>query len=305
MLQQGPAQWKNLLKFYFREAYDEKLPDLVFYIDERDSVRMALIHENKNPQDLYGARHIWVLIFSDRRLGAGTSRAGAKAYGDTLYSLKVAYESLAYQREPGERALGGLLGSIFKALLSADALPEDRGEATKDTTKNVAMQFLGTYTTSEGTKGSFCAGMVKFPLAINTVNRIVVIPEPMLNVKFRSINYTFGNFAQSRFGASVGLGYRWKKGDQDTTSGMRFYLLGHIYLSLPKMPADGKSIGVVIGTRLAKDQLLKDLVLGLRGGLPDGRSGVIGGFSWVLVSDPTTKRDVRRRGWFVGLDFKL
>ena len=273
----GKDKWNDqLLKEYFGDGgYDPELANFVIYINSTGVLRKYdLLWKGKKTEHLFGAKNIYVLIFSEIKLD--TPEDSSK---DTFFVAR--WTALNYPREPGELGLLSSIGQLFSL-----PAPESKEEVLKSEEKKVLLERISI--SSEHSKTLY-AGMVRFTLESKTKNRITLFTSKEKDtlqisvydvnsdtlVPMRSLFFNFGNYSNSRLAGSIGL----------VNTG-RAYLLGHIYVSRPLTPhpSGGKflnkvSISLFAGTTISeKDRIFKDNIVGLSMGNVVGYWGVIFGY---------------------------
>jgi hypothetical protein len=319
------------LKLYYGDTYDGRLPDLVVFVDtvagRKDSCsgKFALYCKDNNTDRLFGERNVWVIVFSTLRLDTaiytikkdsteylsvdetnkqvGIKKSYSVKKDSETNAIEIRRESLQFGEQPSEKSFVGVLNLAATALVGTALGAQTSNESTQDTVQKPAMKKLG----SPGGDSLFF-GSAKFNIDINTTNRFVITPKRML--PFRHITYNFVNAEKSWIAAGLGFGYTNTYGLTDPGH-INAYLFGHLFLSRPSLPLDSRSYGITVGTNLLKDNLLNDIILGVRVSTSfvlgplfhnyAGSSGLIIGGN-LFMTDGTK---VRRAGWFFGLDYKL
>jgi len=301
----GPENtWGAVRRFYFGDTYLATLPDLIVYIDTKDSVRQALIQHGQlvHPAVLRGEKFIYVLVFAENPLVV-VAPDSVK-----VPTLRIRRTSLDYRTDPFLVAvLKGFGSKLF------GGAPEPRSAAVADSSVEVPLARVGVG--SDATRPALHVMMARLPLADDTWNRVHVAGARGREIPGgKSVVTNFGNAGRSRFGMSLGLGATYDARTmalKDTALGpsgehirVSLYLYSHLYLARPSLPWSGKSVALMAGTNLARGEALNDLVAGLSFGRLIGDLGVVVGVN-ALSSKRGDGSDTREIRPFVGLDFHL
>jgi hypothetical protein len=296
------TNWVEAKKIFFGPTYDKSLPDLICYIKSNGDVKLGLTKENSedNPV-LYGEKKLSVIIFSDKDLNNYTTLkiVNTPVIRDTARdaaAFTVRNEPLQFDLEPSEVTISGLLKFIMK-ILGANSSTENSKKETGES-KPVKLQIVETDQNEKiNSDGILYYGTESFELSLNSTNRIIIEPQKKDDVKFRFIDYKFGNFESSPFASSVGVGYRF-----DTGHNVDAYVFVHFYpfKSLrPKLPLKTFSLGIVLGSSIITNPLLHNVVFGARVGFKFLRQlGIIFGGNYSQSID----KEIRG---FIGIDCRL
>jgi len=171
----------SLLRQYFHKGgYDPELADFVIYIDSTGEVRgYDLFRKGKKTEHLFGAKHFFVLIFSEIDLNTEvTTEKGEKK----VAAFGVKLTPLNYPRDPVEL---GLLGSIEQVL--PFHAPESKEEVLKSEDKEISLERI-----SSEDSPSLYAGMGSFTLENKTKNRITIWPlkkEASLQISVNDVDF--------------------------------------------------------------------------------------------------------------------
>ena len=266
-------------KTYFKNIYDPNLPDLICYI-QKDTAKLALVQNNKTRTKLFGERFIWLIIFSDY---------------DIKDHLDVSLQVLAYQSEPRETTIRGIL-KIISSLIFKSAI--EMG-VQKDSTKDTSIKFTLTKNSCNG--DTLYTYMKRFDLGLNTKNRFVVSQTDKKDKKdFLFINHNFGNFEQSRFGASLGGGVTFLNNSQDSIK-VNVYVFGHYYISRPTLPVKRNILSFTLGTNFVSGKFLSDIIVGFKYENPwFSPLGFVSGINFISQA-----KQIRVGHFFCGLDYRL
>jgi hypothetical protein len=266
----------DLLTLLFGELYNSDFPDLVVYIDEHGrSSSPRLLWRGENTAHLYGARRVWVLVFSD------LPRTPEGPY----LSLRHTVDQWATS-----------LPSVGILSLGVPELKEPEGPTSKHTDVDVKFVPIGD-TPAAGQAAGACQGppngprqmwyaTLSVPVTADTSNRISIYPKPPGAAddkdkekekkdkeppaapasppapdQFLVIRGHFSNSRAGRIGVSVALA--WTARTTDTRlegSAVGSYLFSKVYIRKPEMHvreiAHGQgpfrpSIAVGLGTRIS------------------------------------------------------
>ncbi|MBA7522589.1 hypothetical protein ES705_14709 [subsurface metagenome] len=344
---------KNIVcvpKYFFGDVYDNTLPDLVVYIDKRqldtnegkkisDKVKnplhnIALVTKSKKRNQLFGGRYIYVMVFvaenkSDKKSvtiskkyyvpqekniikikGKNKKSVEIKENFKETERLSVSCDSLARSADSGEFAIFSIAKGIGQAFTKSLETNKELEEKNKKEPLPLKMHEMGCF---GETRLAF--GVVKIPLAENTINRITIWGFSKINP-----TATFGNYSQSRITSSICMmwtPYGSKKADEfiDTKEHLfKMFLLAHIYIRRPRLPNPrfkGKydlfkqlSYSVVVGTGLENlDDLFRfeNVFIGIGVGHILGNVGIVVGANLKFMKiateeDPTGVEGKKRKG---------
>jgi hypothetical protein len=283
--------WDSMRICLYGSTYDRDLLDLICYIDTNQNIKTSLSQRNRGDlQEVYGEHFVYAAVLSEIRLDS----TGAD-------SISVARTVLGYEREPSDQTISGILRAVSAAVFGQGVGGSSSSEPFADKVVDLRLHKYS----DKGKTLYF--GAAKFSLAHNSKNRIVVTPR-IDTLTFRSINYSFGNFDKSFFGASLGMGYTQADGLSEPEK-LRLYVFLYLYLMRPTLPVEKEfrhapssiwtCVSLAAGTNFASGTIFNNLALGLRINLLDNVGVFVGG-NYVLRRD-----SVRTMGAMVGLDYRL
>lgn len=246
-------------------------------------------------------------------------------YNVPAYVIKR--NTLAYQPQPGEISLSGLVASfasIFsggKASLPAQQTPGNPLSDSSVTFSDVIKLIYDKKdtccgTNCEWTTDTLYVGSASFNIAPNSKDRITIVPNDHTDIN--SIAYNFGNFETTlvTVGAGMAVNYNpfadrsFYKFDNhwgitgrnprqpDNDGFAKFYIYVHYYLWKPQLPIRKRSFALVLGTNLSNTNPLQDIVFGIRYGYD--RVGFMLGENYMVY-------DNKSRGMVsqLGIDYRL
>lgn len=175
-------EWDDslLIRYFGKECKDPELANLVIYIDSTGVVRkLDLFGQRKKVERLFGAKYIFVLIFSEIDLNTEvkTEKEDKKeaAFGVRLTPLN-------YPRDPGEMGLLSAIGSLFS--LGGLGFAEKELKIQQDT--------IQLWRISSKNSSPLYAGMKSFTLENRTKNRITLWPlmkKDFLQISEEDVNF--------------------------------------------------------------------------------------------------------------------
>lgn len=308
------ANWPVALKtYFFRGLYDRSLPDIVLFIPDQDSARIALLHEGEVKTWLRGQQKVWVLVFAEGL--PDTWQPSGSTRTDSAF-VNISLTTLEFSPDP---FLIALVRSLSGGLLTGPQ--SGSGAESGDTSVSVMFRPINVVTADR----HLYVAMQGFDLAPNTRNRLSVWPSSTTPFpRAVSVHQSFGNASGSRFGLSFAGGFTFNANQpsfSDTTITsegdevrVSLYVLGHLHLLRPRLPWRRPAIGLFGGTNLIRGGVLHDLVGGLSFQRLLGDLGLVAGYNLleyerlVAPNDMTLNRRVgtsRRVRFFLGVDFAL
>ena len=290
------TNWVEAKKIFFGPTYDKNLPDLICYIKKNGDIRLGLTKERSEDNPiLYGEKKLSVIIFSDEDLNKYTSLKITNIDTSGVAFL-VKNEPLQFELEPSELTIAGMLKFLMQ-ILGVSSNTESAKKGITES-KPIKLQLVETDQSQKtDSESTLYYGIGSFDLSLNSTNRIILDPQKKDAVKFRFIDYKFGNFEASPFASSIGVGYR-----DDTAHRADAYIFVHYYpfkTMRPKLPLKTFSLGIVLGSSIITNSLLHNIVFGTRVGFKFLRQlGIIVGGNYSQTIDKKV------RG-FIGIDCRL
>ena len=272
-----PGWGTQAMTAFFGTTYDSRLPDLVVYIDSGDTVRGAsLVQGDDEKSYLYGEKSVWVIIFARRNLTVPDTVTADNTVTDTHTSTDTSHgrhvestvkraitsaaftvkrDVLGYEKGPRSLTISTLLTGISQMFFGAALTNSPSNPNLSDSSRDISMSFLGD--SAKGTGNPIYFSEVRFALAVNSYNRILV--EPKATLPFVYYNYNVENADNSTFGGSLGAGYSL------ANRNVNLFLLFHTMLIRPRKPITDNALSVVLGLDINdKSRLFDHIVLGGR-----------------------------------------
>ena len=161
------SKWDGgLLKKHFdNKGYDPELADLVIFIDEKGGANFHLFRHGKRVERLFGAKNIFVLIFSQIELRTKTVVEEGKKKEKGAFEAKMT--PLNYQRDLHELDLL----SVIRKTMPFDLALKSQEKKLDPQKDDIKLERIS----SEDSRALYF-GMKSFTLETQTKNRITVWP---------------------------------------------------------------------------------------------------------------------------------
>jgi len=300
----GPSKdWNRLLELHLGGAYNEALAGVVIHIDRNQQVDSELFYDGRIVKELWGQQRLWVLIYAETDItpeSADDVRLGMKSMlreGESPPAFFARCEPVIARETRTERLLGSMIRATTKVFFGEPIESKREDEQSGFTVNPVYLRPHG-----DAPPYRLYFAWSAFDLVPDSVNRVVV--QAVAPAEFYEIHLTFGNFAKSRVGLGVAVGYTPELPDKDSFD---LFLMGHLYLQRARKPVSSRASGLVFGTNLTRGDIFTDIVAGVRVAFPDplGGSGLVVGANFFLKDPAEGIESKRTVGFLTALDYRI
>lgn len=296
-------------------------------------INIALVQKNKNKNQLFGERFIYVMVFVaesksdeqsvlkpkyeympvEKKITKEKIKEKMIKTGEDIketiiksFPLSVRHSSLAWRSGSGEFALFSVARGIAKAFVGAAAESKEVEDRTLKETLSLKMREVSYH---NGTRLTF--GMAKIPLTENSINRIHIDGLSDSNINPLA---TFGNYSKSWITSSICV----MGSEEESQAHIDMFLLGHYYVKRPRLPppqlpytngASTKnffqkiSISFVFGVKISDDIFeAEGVFMGVSlGHIFSNNLGIVIGKIYRRRNNDNNKTFRRRGEWAAGL----
>jgi hypothetical protein len=327
------------------------------FLRKDDSVRYALFKKGKKRRDLSGEKFVYIMVFIAEKVGDNfsvnnqihlkkSSRTKKIEYPNSEEQktteeikeefsegppLSVWQSSLDYKVGSGEFFLISMVKAVLKAVSGSPSIENASKDEKPQEVRDEPLEMTCVGTAKDNV--SLYWGYLRVPLVENTINRFTVT-EAVVDQdgsKKKTIRHqaTFGNYANSRIGSSVGfmgtlIPAKQREQFDDKRFPLNAFFFGNLYIKRPRLPTphildtdrmklteSRFSLSLALGTAL-KTSLLDDLFIGVGIGHLAGSIGIVAGYNFrteekeIPATEQKTRTEKKRKGHFcIGISFSL